>query len=216
VPRGIMRVTTPVDFGLDVPARLIAAFQLAHPEVQVLCVATNERVDLVSGGFDVALRAGALPDSSLVARKLFSLHSGLYASPDYIARRGKPARPQDLAQHDCIIFGRDRLLTSWRLQGPQGEIVVDVTGRFGCNDFNFARGAAIGGIGIARLPAFGCAHDERERQLVRVLPEYIGDGGALFAVYPSQRHLTPKVRAFVDFAAEHIGKWLPPGATIET
>jgi DNA-binding transcriptional LysR family regulator len=209
VPRGTLRVTTPADFGLDLPARLIAAFQLAYPDVQVLVTATNERMDLVAGGFDVALRAGTLPDSALVARKLLSMHSGLYASPEYIARRGAPTRPQQLAEHDCIIFGRDRLQTSWRLHGPEGDVEVEVTGRFGCNDFNFARGAAISGIGIARLPAFGCSEDEQQRQLVRVLPDHIGDGGSLFAVYPSQRHLTPKVRAFVDYAVEHIGSWLP-------
>jgi DNA-binding transcriptional LysR family regulator len=205
-------VTTPVDFGLDIPARLIAAFQLEFPEVQVIVTATNERLDLVTGGFDLALRAGALPDSSMVARKLISMHSGLYASPEYLARRGTPGRPQDLAGHDCIIFRRERLQTTWRLHGPDGELEIDVTGRFGCNDFNFARGAAIAGIGIARLPAFGCTEDEQQRQLVRVLPDYIGDGGALYAVYPSQRHLTPKLRAFVDFAAEHIGRWLPSAA----
>lgn len=209
VPRGLLRVTTPVDFGLDVPARLIAAFQLAYPQVQVLVTATNARVDLIADGFDVALRAGNLPDSSLVARKLFGTHSGLYASPDYLARRGAPARPRELVEHDCIVFGRDRLQTSWRLRGPEGEIEVDITGRFGCNDFNFARGAAIGGMGIARLPEFGCSEHERTGQLVRVLPAYVSDGGSLYAVYPSQRHLTAKVRAFVDFAAEHIAGWFP-------
>jgi DNA-binding transcriptional LysR family regulator len=210
VPRGVLRVTTPADFGFDAPARLIAAFQLAYPEVHTLVVATNERLDLVAGGFDVALRASrSLPDSSLVARKLLSMHHALYASPDYLERRGTPERPEQLAQHDCIIFGRDRLQTSWRLQGPEGEIEVDVTGRFGCNDFNFARGAAIGGSGIALLPAFGCRGGELQHQLVRVLPDYVGEDGSLYAVYPTQRHLTPKVRAFVDFAAEHIGRWLP-------
>ena len=207
-PRGTLRVTTPADFGFDSIARVTAAFQLAYPEIQVLLTATNERLDLVAGGFDVALRAGSLPDSSLVARKLLSVDSGLFASPEYLARRGTPQRLADLARHDCILFGTDRLHATWQLYGSEGEVDVEVSGRFASNDFNFVRGAALSAIGIARLPIYGCSEQEHDRKLVRVLPEYSGRGGSLYAVYPSQRHLTPKVRAFVDFAAENVGRLL--------
>lgn len=210
VPRGTLRVTCPADYGFDALARVVAAFQLAYLDVQVLLTATNEQLDLVAGGFDVALRAGTMPDSTLVAKKLISVHSGLYASPEYLARAGTPGSVQELAQHQCVIFGRDRTQSSWRLRGPDGDVEIHVTGRFGCNDFNFVRGAAIGGLGIARLPAFRCADEERSGKLVRVLADYSSEGGALFAVYPSQRHLTPKVRAFVDFVAAHIHDWLAP------
>jgi len=203
-PRGILRVTTPADFGFDSIARVTAAFQLAYPEIQVLLTATNERLDLVAGGYDVALRAGHLSDSSLVARTLFSVDHGLFASPEYLARRGKPGKLSDLAQHDCILFGTDRLHATWPMQGPEGEVEIAVSGRFASNDFNFVRGAALGSIGIARLPIYGCTEQEHDRELVRVLPAYSARGGSLYAVYPSQQHLTPKVRAFVDFCAENV------------
>jgi DNA-binding transcriptional LysR family regulator len=210
-PRGTLRITTPADFGYDALARVTAAFQLAHPEIRVMLTATNERLDLIAGGFDLALRAAAsMPDSSLVARKLISVHNALYASPEYLARAGTPARVQDLARHECVIFGRDVTRASWRLHGPDGEVEVQVAGRFACNDFNFVRSAALGGLGVAQLPALGCAEIELNKKLVRVLPAYHGEGGALYAVYPSQQHLTPKVRAFVDFVAAHISDWLVP------
>jgi DNA-binding transcriptional LysR family regulator len=208
IPRGILRVTTPADFGFDSLARVTAAFQLAYPEIQVLLTATNEQLDLVAGGYDVALRAGFLTDSSLVARKLLSVDQGLFASPEYLARRGTPARLSDLAHHDCIVFGTERLQATWHLNGPEGEVEVQVSGRFASNDFNFVRGAALGAIGIARLPIYGCTEQAHDQQLVRVLPAYSGRRGALYAVYPSQRHLTPKVRAFVDFMAANVASLL--------
>jgi DNA-binding transcriptional LysR family regulator len=209
-PRGVLRVTTPADFGFNLLAHLVASFQHAYPEVQVLLTATNARLDLVAGGFDVALRAGSLTDSSLVARKLVSSQRGLFASVDYLARRGTPKRVADLSHHDCIVFGGDRLHATWHLYGPDGEAQVQVAGRFGCNDFNFVHGAVASGLGIGQLPTFVRSAHAESHGIVRVLPEYATEGGSLYVVYPSQRHLSAKVRAFVDFADKHIRDWLDP------
>ncbi len=203
-PRGTLRVTTPVDFGLSYLTQLMAEFQCRYRELSVVLYATNARVDLVAEGFDVALRAGNLPDSSLVARRVVEVERGLYASPEYLRRRGDPANVQELGAHDCIVFGTERTGELWRLRGPEGESEVAVSGRFASNDFNFVRAAAVAGLGIASLASFACAEDLRAGRLVQVLPEHSAPGGALYAVYPTPRHLTPKVRAFVDFVAERL------------
>lgn len=202
--QGSLRVTVPSDFAVDRMIELFVAFCRAYPEVTLAVDPTNRVVDLVSEGYDVALRAGSLTDSSLVARQLVSASRQLFASPGYLAERGTPHTVEALRAHDFVVFAPDANTATLRLEGPGGIEEIDVRGRLAVADHVALRTAAILGFGIAVLPALAdeCGGGGK---LVRVLPAHTAGRGQLFAVYPSARHLTPKVRAFVDFAAKHFG-----------
>lgn len=196
-PRGVLRVTAPPDAHMTT---MIAKYQRRFPEVRVVLNATAHRIDLVAEGYDLALRAGDLPDSSLVARRLFTSHLALFASPGYLVEHGNPVRVAELAQHACLAFGTRFVRTTWTLQRDGQQEQVAVQGPLACNDFGVIRVAAQEGLGIALLPELVGAAPMLRGELIRVLPEYRGPGGPVHAVYPSGRMVTPKVRSFVDFA----------------
>ena len=198
-PQGELRLTAPVDFGIAYLAEIIREFTELYPEVRVDIELTGRTVDLVAEGFDLALRAGTLQDSSLVASKVGQVENGLYASPDYVERRGKPKKPSDLSEHACILFRARDGARRWQLRGPKGTTEVAVRGPVTSNDFTFLRSSALAGTGIALLPTFICAPDLRAGNLVRLLPSYCSAGGALYVVYPSSRNLSAKVQTFRDF-----------------
>lgn len=199
VPRGRLRITAPAD--LRYLARLITGFQERHPEVEVFASLTQRTVDLVGEGFDLGLRAGRLSDSSLVAKKLADLRSGLFASPTYLARKGTPQSLSELSEHACALFSRRDTRGEFRLLDERGHsVTVPVTAAIAGDDFGFLRDAALCHAGIALLPFFLGAPEVDAGTLQRVLPSYEGRRSALNAVYPSPEHLTPKVRAFIDHA----------------
>lgn len=191
-PRGRLRVTVPLNFGFLAPA--FASYLARYPEVELEVVGADRLVDLVHEGFDVAVRAGGLADSTLVARRLGDLQSFLVASPRFLERAGAPEAPRDLESTDCLVFGAGELVR-WRLVKEDEELTVDVRARLIVNDFDFLEQAARAGLGIAMLPAFRCvAHGG----LSRVLPAWRSPAIPIHAVYPSTRHLSPKVKTFLD------------------
>lgn len=200
-PQGRLRITAPVDWGPTF-ADMLTGFTRLHPGVTVEVVLLQRVVDLVSEGFDLAVRAGSLPDSTLIARRIGVNRSRLFASPDYLARHGTPTTPTALADHECILFrsrtGRDQ----WTLTSADGERDVDVSGALSGNDFVFVRDAAIAGAGIGRMPRVSCLHAVREGRLVRVLPEHEAGIYPVHLVYPSARFVSTKVRMFCEYAAE--------------
>lgn len=201
-PRGLLRVTAPLSFGFLGP--VVAEFLQRFPEVQVEMVCTDRVVDLVDEGFDIAIRAGPLPDSSLVGRRLGSLPRFLVASPSYLRRRGTPRKPDDLAGHACVAFGTRQ--ASWRLESGKGPVEVPiVAARLVVNDYELLRRAIIAGLGIGLVPEPDCAGELADGTLRRVLPGWIGADTPIHAVYPSTRHLSSKVKAFVDHAASRMG-----------
>lgn len=202
-PRGTLRMTAPIDLGGRFAGQLIVAFTRLYPEVKVAMELTQRRVDLVGEGFDLALRAGpAMRDSTLVMRKLAESPIAMFASPDYLARAGEPRCLQDLSDHECVMFGSNAH-SVWKFVGPEGEREVAVSGRIVCNDFGFCATAAIAGAGITAMPRPAAMIEVAAGRLSPVLPQYESQPGAIYAVYPSNRHLTPRVRAFVDFVTEH-------------
>lgn len=200
-PRGVLRVTAPPDIRLS---RTIAAYQRRYPQVRVVLYATGARVDLVAEGYDLALRAGELSDSSLIARKLVSIASALFASPGYVAEAGMPEDAAALAVHRCLVFGARETTGTWSLQDGDATREVSVSGPLASNDYGVLRTAAIDGLGIALLPELPAADAVAAGQLVRVLPRLRGPLGALHAVYPSARLVTPKLHTFVDFLQEEL------------
>lgn len=202
-PRGVLRVNAPVSFGVQHLGPLLPAFMDANPELSVDLGLNDRFVDLVEEGFDVAVRIGRLPDSSLIARRLAPVRRLLVASPDYVAAHGAPQRPEDLRDHACLLYSYLLRGDTWPLTGPDGRTVeVLVTGRLRANNGDVLRSALLGGMGVAYTPSFLVGADLAEGRLVRVLPQWEDTTAAVYAVHPHARLLAPKVRAFVDFLAD--------------
>jgi DNA-binding transcriptional LysR family regulator len=201
-PRGVVRVTAPVDLGVEFLAEIVARFARRFPEIRVEMNLTSRRVDLVEEGFDLALRAGRLSDSSLVARKLGTIESRLLASPAYLRRRGTPRSVAELAEHDCVIFRGREGVAEWALVGPEGAARAEVRGPIDADDISFLRRAVLAGAGIGLLPWVMCARDVHAGKLARVLPEHASRGAHLYLVYPSSRQVPRRVGVFRDFVVE--------------
>ncbi|TSD87646.1 LysR family transcriptional regulator [Mycobacterium sp. KBS0706] len=203
-PSGTIRISAPVGFGGHFLTATVFDFLTAHPKTRVELRLTDDTLNLVETGIDLAFRTGVLPDSTLVARRLGSTHRILCASPDYLARCGVPAVPADLAGHDCVIAGPSAAGAPWVLEGPEGSETVTVSGRFAANEMQAVHAAALAGLGIAQLPLGIAEAAVAEGRLRRVLPEHTTPAGGLYAVYPSSQHLSPLVRAFIALAAERV------------
>lgn len=204
-PHGVLRITAPVDLGEAILADLLVRFLARYPMIRVEVDLSSRRVNLLEEGIDVALRAAPkLDDAALVARKLGGTGAQLFASPAYLARRGAPATPEELVDHECVLFRPEDGKNEWLLEGPSGPTRVVVTGRIGGGDFAFLRAALRTGAGIGLLPAFSAARDLAEGHLVRVLPGWSRAAGTLYVVYPVSRHVPKKVIAFRDFVLDHV------------
>jgi DNA-binding transcriptional LysR family regulator len=206
VPRGELRITAPVDFGVAVLADLSKEFLDLHPEVSLTLELTNRLVDLVGEGFDAALRFGSLADSSLVARRLATSTMGFFASREYLAARGAPASLDDLDDHELLVFKGAAGASPVDVVTPSGPTTREIRGRLACNDFSFLRRAALASCGVGLLPLLIVDERECRGRLVRVLPDHFVPSGDLHFVYPSARHLSANVRAFRDFLVERLAR----------
>ncbi|HTR51805.1 MAG TPA: LysR family transcriptional regulator [Kofleriaceae bacterium] len=204
-PRGVVRVTAPNDAALmglpEVVARLVAKY----PSIHVELVLTSRVIDLVAEGVDLAIRAGKLADSSLVARKVGTTHAGLFASKEYLAKRGRPRRLGELAAHDAVMFRGRGGRTTWTLEGGARTETVDVTGPISSDDFSFSLRAIAAGLGIGPLPLFvGCP----QAALERVMPRYRFPGGPMHVVMPSASFVPARVAIVRDVLVEHLAELL--------
>ena len=211
---GTLRMSAPNSFGRRWLVPALAAFAGQHPELDVQLSLSDEVVDLVGGGFDLAVRYGVLADSRLVARELAPNRRVLCASPAYVAGHGLPETLADLARHPCILIGH--LPTAeWRFGGGHGETAVRVHGHFICDDGEAAQALALAGLGIIRKSIWDVGDDLESGRLVQVLPRQAIAAAPLHAVYPSGRHLAPRVRLFVDFLGRYLReawRWDEAGA----
>lgn len=203
-PRGLLRVTAPLNF--DFLGPMVTAFLERYPEVRLDMLCADRVVHLVEEGFDLAVRAGPLADSSLIARQLGSMPSFVVASPAFVARCGRPETPRDLERLECIAFSAGPQRARWILERGSERAAVPVGARFAVNDFELLHAAATGGLGAAMLPVYRCLADLRAGRLERLLPGWSSPAVPIHAVYPSTRHLSPKVRAFLD----HLGAAMTP------
>jgi DNA-binding transcriptional LysR family regulator len=201
---GTLRVTASASFGRQYLSPLLPDFLALHPRVRLSINLTDQMLDLVSSGFDLAIRIGALDDSSLVARKLAANRRVLCASPEYLRRHGTPRTPQDLVDHECVLLvGSQGRQDVWRLgDGSGGEIAVRVRGRVETNYGELVRDSAVAGVGIAVHSSWHVIDDLRAGRLVQVLPDYPLAESGIYAVMPQRRLVPPRVRAFVDFLAD--------------
>lgn len=208
---GTLRVTLPAAFGRQYISPLMPEFLARHPRLRLSLDLSDAMLDLVAEGFDLGIRVGTLEDSSLVAKRLADNRRVLCASPDYLARRGLPATPADLEQHDCLLMvgakgPRDR----WTLIAADGsETTVRVRGPFESNMGEVVRDAVLAGLGISLHSAWHVCDDLKAGRLQIVLPDYRTPESAIYAVMPERRLMLPRVRAFIDFVVEKLGD-VPP------
>ncbi|MBP0619773.1 LysR family transcriptional regulator [Cupriavidus consociatus] len=205
---GTLRVTTSSSFGRLYVSPLLPRFLEQHPGLSVSVNLTDNVLDLVSAGFDLAIRIGALDDSTLVARRLAINRRVLCAAPDYLRRRGTPRTPHDLARHDCLVLvGSQGRQDVWRLgDGQGGEIAVRVRGRIEANTGELLSDAALAGFGIALHSTWHVGGELRAGRLVQVLPDFPMADTGIYAVMPQRRLVPPRVRAFVDYLAQAYGE----------
>jgi len=202
-PRGLLRLNTSVSLARLVTP-LISDYVTLYPEVTFDLVMSDHMVDMVEEGFDLALRSGPLPDSTLRTRRLGVGRMALCASPAYLAHHGRPERPGDLAAHNCLIYVDGALEEHWHLSGPDGEHTVGIHGNLRSNSIEGLRAAALSGLGICLLPMLNISDDLRTGHLMRLLPDYRTDEVVVQAVYPPGRHVSVKLRTFLDFLVERL------------
>jgi DNA-binding transcriptional LysR family regulator len=212
-PRGLLRVNAPVTYGIGHVVPVLPAFMRRYPEIRLDLVLNDRYVDLIEEGFDLAIRVGLEPlkDSSLVARRLFATRHAVCAAPSYLAARGSPQMPADLARHDCLLYSYLSTGEEWRFLDAAGRpFGVRVAGPMRANNGDALHHAARAGLGIIYAPAFLLAEDLAAGRLVPVLSDWQTPEAAVHAVYPPGRPLGTKVRVFVDYLAETLGRLQPP------
>jgi len=198
-PKGRLKITAPTEFGASYLGAIIADYLEQYPQVEVDVDLTNRVVDLIEEGFDLAIRAGTLPDSTLIARKLANEQVFICASPVYLERRGKPLTPEDLSGHEMIL-APGAIQSHVKLVSEEGAAVtVAVRGNLRVNSLTMARDAAVAGLGLVALPEMICWQDLQSGNLRVALDGWSLPGSGLYAVYPSPRHLSAKVKTFIDF-----------------
>ncbi len=200
-PHGLLRITMPLEFGLVAGFAWVQALLAWYPQLSIEVDSSSRIVDLVHEGYDLAIRIGPLADSRLAARRLGELRYGLYAAPAYLQRRGEPQTPAELALHDRIAFAPGGKQAPLRLQRAGAETeIVEAAPRLRVDSRYAQRDAALAGLGIADNLQLIAAPEIDSGRLLQVMPEWIPPAVPVHAVFPSQRFLTPKVRAFVEHA----------------
>lgn len=199
---GQLRINVPVTFGLLHLAPLWPAFMTMHPKVALDVTLSDRLVDLVDEGYDLAVRIARLQVSSLVSRQLTSTRLILCASPEYLRRHGTPAHPSELAQHAVISYSLLSMGEQWEFEGPEGRVTVKVSPRMRTNSGDTCCAAALQHQGIVLQPSFLIGPQLASGALVEILPQYRSMEMGVYVVYPSRKHLTPKVRALIDFLVE--------------
>ncbi|EOW6612500.1 LysR substrate-binding domain-containing protein [Vibrio fluvialis] len=199
-PRGKLKVTAPVTYGEQKIAPLLNDFLLQHPKLELELVLTNQKLDLIEQGVDVAVRLGQLDDSSFIARRLSNRHLYVCATTDYLAQCGTPHTLSELTKHSCLVGTYDH----WRFKENQQSRSIRVKGRLSCSSGVVLLDAVLKGMGLAQLPDYYVEEYLLSGRLVEVLPSYRDDREGVWALYPQNRHLSPKVRLLVDYLAQHL------------
>ena len=205
-PRGLLRVNVTPSFGDLHVAAAAADFTARHRDLSVELIATSRFVDLIEEGFDLAVRTEPPPESSLVARRIAPVRLVVCGTPDYLEKHGTPQRPKDLTAHNCLRLSELSFRDEWCLTGSDGkETWIPVSGTLRTNTTVALRNAALRGAGLVLLPTFLIGDDLKAGRLVPVLSGYAPADAAIRAMYPHSRHLSAKVRLFIDFLVERFG-----------
>ncbi len=210
--RGVLKVTAPTSFAKMHIAPHLGTFLTRYPEIELDFYLTDDFVDIISRGYDVAIRIGELPDSSLVQKKLAADRRVIVAAPSYLEKAGTPKCLADLDLHNCLSAGAQEF---WRVQGPDGQHQMKVKGSIRSNSAEFVREAIVKGLGLGLRSTWDIGPELKSGALQVVLPEYRGvEGSAIHALFPCRDFLPTKVNAFIDFLTETYGTdpiWDRPG-----
>ncbi|OLQ89021.1 LysR family transcriptional regulator [Vibrio ponticus] len=202
VPKGKIKITAPVTYGEMHVAPLLNEFLLSYPQIDLELDLSNQTVDLIEAGFDVAIRLGRLRDSTLVAKRLASRQLYVCASPEYIEKYGAPHSLSELVHHQCLVSN----MAHWRFRQNNSEKSVRVSGRIQCNSGFALMDASKRGLGLIQLPDYYVQSALDSGELVEVLKEYRDEREGIWALYPQNRNLSPKVRLLIDFLAERMAE----------
>ena len=203
--RGLLRINAPMSFGTLHLARAVADFMEKYPDLRIQLLLSDQQVDPVQEGFDVTLRIADLPASSMIARRIAPARRAICASPSYLARHGTPKHPDDLRGHACLTYGHLATGNQWKLTGADGDHWIAVPWTLCTNNAEVLRDAAVQGRGIALLPTFIAGADFQQGRLATILTGYQVPEISIYAIYPETRHLSLKVRVFIDFLVERFG-----------
>ena len=203
--RGLLRINAPMSFGTLHLARAVADFMEKYPDLRIQLLLSDQQVDPVQEGFDVTLRIADLPASSMIARRIAPARRAICASPSYLARHGTPKHPDGLRGHACLTYGHLATGNQWKLTGPDGDHWIAIPWTLCTNNAEVLRDAAVQGRGIALLPTFIAGADFQQGRLATILTGYQVPEISIYAIYPETRHLSLKVRVFIDFLVERFG-----------
>jgi DNA-binding transcriptional LysR family regulator len=213
-PRGRVRLTAPIDFSTRYLGAICADFGALYPDVTIELEASDRMVDLIEEGFDLAVRFGALSESTLIARRLCRIDSLLVATPAYLARRGTPMGIEDIEEHERVLFAPNARVQSWALIHGETTYEFGRPARFASNNVGAVRDAVLAGAGISVLATFMVADDIAAGRLVALLPEWRGRQVDAHAIYPARQNLPPRLSLFIDHLAKALDPvpWATPGA----
>jgi len=201
--RGTIRAAATVAFAKYQVLPLVPEFLARYPDVRLHLEVTDRAIDLMGESIDVAIRfSEQISDPSVVARRLAINRRVICAAPSYLAARGTPQTPDDLLHHNCLTLYTVSTFNEWEFEGPEGTCVLEVHGNYESNSADALYHAALAGLGIVRLSTYLVGPDLKAGRLVLLLPQYTHEKASILAVYPHQRHLSPTVRAFIDFLLE--------------
>lgn len=206
LPSGVLRVAAPVVFGRQFMAPILVEFLNAYPEIKVDLMLNDKHIDLIADGVDVAIRAKQLEDSTLVARHLFNNPLVVVASPEYLQKNTKPQNPDELKNHNCIVYSMLKSINIWHFEQGNNNISVPVTGSFRCDNGDVILQLVLDGAGIAQLPVWMVDEHIRSGKLAMVLEGYISKPLPFNAIYPQNRYVPLKVRCFIEYLKQKLAE----------
>jgi DNA-binding transcriptional LysR family regulator len=212
-PRGLLRITASADFGRPVLMPLLRKFMRHYPDISIDLVLSNYSLDLIAGGIDIAIRAGHFEDSSLVAKPLGNMPLCLVAAPAYLEKHGRPKHPNELVDHECMLYSPAENPRRWYFKDKGKTISVIVNGRFQCDDGDIILDMVLSGNGMTILPYWMVYEQLDSGELALLLADFAMPPGDIKMVYPDRKHLPLKTRYFLDFMAEQ-GKEHPAFKTV--
>ena len=207
--QGVLRISAPMSFSRSHIAPIIPKFLKAYPKISIQMELSDTWSDVISEGYDLALRAGDLPDSSLVAKPLAPLHSVICAAPNYLEEFGSPKEPADLVQHNCLLYSYHSTSNEWFFNRNDEDVRVEVKGNYQVNNSDALKEALLTGLGVGRLPSFIAGEEIKKGNLIPLLTDYQMPYKNLVALYPQRQYLAKKVSVFLSFLEEQFDQNLP-------
>ena len=221
-PKGKLKISVPMTFGRLYIAHLIPSFMALYPDIQIEMIMDDKRQDFIKQGFDIGIRIGQLEDSSLIAKKIATCRSVICASPTYLTQHATPLTPHELNEHNCLYYSYFRAGQDWLFHkktnkktlnfltsDTRGMIKIPAKGNYRVNNSDALHYAALAGLGVVNMPTFIVGEDIKQKNLTVILQDYPQPIHGIYAIFPERKHLSAKVRLFIDFLEEYIGSETP-------